>query len=97
MAKKVIWSNEAAADLLGILDYWEVRLGSRKYSLKLSEDFFDILEALAIFPESGKFFKEKEIRFLIKGHYQIYYRIKDKHIRLLHIWDSRRDPKDLKI
>jgi plasmid stabilization system protein ParE len=97
LAKKIVWSTEAASDLLNILDYWEVRLGSRKYSKKLAEDFFDILDAIVVFPESGRQIPDNEIRVLTKDYYQLYYRIIEENIRLLHIWDCRRDPKDLKL
>ena len=33
MAKRIIWSREAVADRIQILDYWYKRLGSKQYFL----------------------------------------------------------------
>jgi hypothetical protein len=43
----------------------------------------------------GRRLEDTEIRFLVKNEYQIFYKIYQEEIRILHLWDSRRDPDDL--
>src|SRR5690554_5720200 len=94
MAKRVIWSREALADRIQILDYWYQRLGSKEYSRKLDNTFKEVVLLLSHFPFLGRKLENRDERFFIKDHYQVFYLDDEETIKILHIWDTRRDPQD---
>ena len=97
MAKRIIWSKNALKDKIQILDYWYKRIGNKIYSHKLDKALRDSVKYLKNFPEMGRKLEGTEIRFLVKDHYQIFYKIYQDKVKILHIWDSRRNPDDLVI
>lgn len=94
MAKRVIWSKEALADRIQILDYWYERLGSKDYSSKSDNTFRHTVRLLSGFPDLGRKLENREERFFVKDTYQIFYLEDRESIIILHIWDSRRNPDD---
>ncbi len=94
MAKRIVWSKEALADRIQILDYWYQRLGSKDYLSKLDDRFRNTVRLLSEFPDLGRKLNNREERFFVKEAYQIFYLEDDETITILHIWDTRRDPKD---
>lgn len=97
MAKQIIWAPEAVADRLQILDYWYKRLGTVEYSARLDEMFKDTVQILSRFPLLGRQVEGRDIRVLVKDHYQIFYLNQKDAIQILHLWDSRRNPEDLNL
>ncbi|MGM0588691.1 MAG: type II toxin-antitoxin system RelE/ParE family toxin [Bacteroidota bacterium] len=97
MAKQIIWAPQAVADRVQILDYWYQRLGSKDYSVKIDNLFKDTIHLLSQFPELGRAVEKQNIRVFVRDHYQIFYLNDDTSIKILHIWDSRRNPDDLKL
>ena len=95
MAKRIIWSANALADRIDILNYWYERIGNKVYSKKLDKQLQDIIQQLLLFPELGRKMENREERYLIKKDYQIYYSIHGEDIHLYHIWDCRRNPNEL--
>jgi plasmid stabilization system protein ParE len=55
------------------------------------------LSSTAKSPESGKKTDYKNIRIKIVSHYLIFYRIQEKYIEVVRIWDSRRDSKSFNL
>ena len=96
MAKKIKWSPEAVADRIQILDYWFERTGNKRYSRKLDKAFREVVTMLSRLPEIGRKVENREERYFVKGNYLIFYQIRDDSIEILHIWDGRRNPDDLK-
>lgn len=94
MAKQIIWAREALADRIQILDYWHQRLGSKEYSAKIDNMFKETVQLLSHYPFLGRKIENREERFFIKEHYQIFYLDEEDAIKIMHIWDTRRDPKD---
>ncbi len=97
MEKRIIWAPQAVADRIQILDYWYKRLGNKKYSLKLDVEFKETVELLSNFPFLGRRIPRNKVRVFVKAPYQIFYLVDEKEIRIVHIWDSRRNPDDLNI
>lgn len=97
MVKRIIWSKNALRDKVQILDYWFRKIGTKTYSRKLDKQLRQTIKGLKNFSEIGRQLEGTNIRFLIKDHYQIFYKIYYDEVRILHIWDSRRNPKDLVI
>jgi len=97
MAKQIIWAPEALADRIQILDYWYKRLGNKEYSTKLENLFKESANLLSHFPFLGRQLTNKEERVFVKDHYQIYYLDEKEAVKILHIWDSRRNPEDFEL
>jgi len=97
MAKKVIWSPHSVADRIVILDYWYKRIGNKNYSKRLDRFLKKAIRLISKYPFIGRKYKKTQIRFFIKGDYQIFYKTSGDLVRILHIWDSRRDPEGLKL
>ena len=97
MVKRIVWSRIAVADRIQILDYWFQRTGNKNYSRKLDKSFRNIVRLLANYPRLGRKIEKHDERCFIKDSYVIFYRSIDISIEILHIWDSRRDPDDLKL
>ena len=97
MAKRIIWSPNALADRIQLLDYWNERIGSNSYSLRLDAKLKEAIKHLAHFPEIGRKMEGREERFLVKENYLIFYRNTVEEVHILHIWDSRRNPNTLRI
>ena len=95
MAKRIVWSKNALIDRLQILDYWYKRIGTKTYSKKLDREIKKLIRNLGLFPEMGRKLNNTHIRFLVKDHYLIFYIVENDEIRILHLWDSRRNPEDL--
>lgn len=95
MAKRIIWSPNALADRIRILDYWFQRIGTKTYCLRIDRELKETIKHLSRFPQIGRQLDQREERFLVKDYYQIFYITSGNEIHILHIWDSRRDPEDL--
>ncbi len=96
MAKRIKWSPEALADRIDILDYWFQRTGNKQYSKKLDKGFRGIVSMLSRMPEIGRKVENRDERYFVKGNYLIFYIIREDCLEILHIWDGRRNPEDLK-
>ena len=97
MAKKIKWSPEAVADRIRILDYWVERTGNKRYSRKLDKAFREVVTMLSRSPEIGREVENREERYFVKGNYLVFYQIREDSIDILHLWDGRRNPDDLKL
>jgi len=97
MAKKrIIWTKEARIDFKITLQFYTERNGSSDYSRKLADEIFQIIEKL-----QNNFFlsrqtSDSDVRVLIKEAFSIFYEIKENKILILVVWDSRRNPDELK-
>ncbi|OYT12721.1 MAG: hypothetical protein B6I19_08870 [Bacteroidetes bacterium 4572_114] len=95
MVRGIVWSKNALRDKVQILGYWHRRIGTLTYSRKLDVELKQSVKLLKSFPKMGRPYKNTEIRFLVKDYYHIFYKYSDNIIKVLHIWDSRRNPDDL--
>ncbi|MFA6403443.1 MAG: type II toxin-antitoxin system RelE/ParE family toxin [Salinivirgaceae bacterium] len=96
MVKRIVWSANALSDRIQILDFWYQRIGNKNYSRKLDNTLKAVIKHLAHFPEMGRKLDNRNERILVKDAYQIFYSIAENEIHIVHIWDSRRNPDDLK-
>lgn len=96
-AKKVIWSANAQNSLIDILSYWIEENGNKKYSLKLYDDFKKIERIISHFPNIGKQTDRKDVRNYIKLNFSVYYQEIDNMIRIINVWDNRRNPDDFRL
>jgi len=97
MAKKrIVWSREARLDFKATLEFYNERNGSNTYSRKLADQILDAIEKLQRNNFLGIKTSDSEIRVLIKSTFSIFYELKEEEILILIIWDSRRNPDELK-
>lgn len=97
MAKEIVWSARAKEDRRKILEYWQQRNKSIRYSEKLFDLFQLAVNQLRENPAIGKPTSMMEIRAYIIKDYIIFYESTTDHLLIHTIWDSRRDPAKLKI
>ena len=95
---KIIWMPRAKTDLNNILDYlndnWSKR-EAEKFVIKVSKAIEQIKMSPETFPVVRK--KKNIHKFLLVKQNTIYYRIQKNEIELLTIWDTRQNPKKLKL
>jgi|WetSurMetagenome_2_1015567.scaffolds.fasta_scaffold399008_2 plasmid stabilization system protein ParE len=94
--RKIIWSHKAKRDLLVILDFYYQRNGNKAYSNKLNLSLRKAVRLLARHPEIGIQTDLPNIRNLILGEKNVFYKINPGVIEIITIWDSRQDPDKLK-
>lgn len=91
---KIRWTKPAEAELFNILDYYYVRNGNFEYSQKMNNRIEAHIKLLKTNPFLGKQTKDKNIRSLIAGNYQILYECLTDTILIVMIWDCRRNPEN---
>lgn len=93
MALQVIWTENALKDYRKVIDYL-----LENWSVDIASGFIDTvesrLETLSVFPNIGiRSIKENKIRaIIITPHNKLYYRLSDKSIEILNIFDTRKNP-----
>ena len=94
MAKRIIvWSENAIFELKEILEYFNFRNKSKLYSSKLNSLIQLELKILSDYPEIGKKTDTLNVRGFLIENYFIFYEIKEIHIVILSVWDTRQNPK----
>lgn len=97
MDREVVWTRRAQKDLADIITYWSEKNGNNSYSKKLYEDFMSIDSLINAYPFIGKESNYCSSRVYIKKNYSIFYTIDKNKIYIIHVWDNRRNPEDLKL
>jgi plasmid stabilization system protein ParE len=97
MAKRVTWTPQAKIDRFEILEYY-YKAGTPKKSLRnIDSQIKDMVKYLSEFPQLGKQFGSHNERIIYKSYYSIIYKIINEAILILQVWDTRRNPEDLKL
>ena len=95
MAKRIVWTNTAKKARREILEYWIKRNGSNTYSKKISK----LVRIKVALLESGHYLGKptdfKDVRVSLVSHFSIFYKVAEKEIIIVGIWDNRRNPDDL--
>ncbi len=95
--RKVIWSRRANRDVSKVTLYYQKRNGNATHSLELLSRFEKATEMIEQNEEIGERIPDSRCRFVAVKPYKLIYRI-DKHkIVVITVWDSRRNPDDLKV
>ncbi len=93
MATEIIWSKEARDQYKKIIDYWNDRNQSQKYTNRIHRNLLENLGLIGSFPLIGKQTSISGIRGKVfMNHFTIIYEPKESSINVLNIWDNRRDP-----
>lgn len=94
MVRRLIWSVEARNSRKNIFEYWNNRNKSKIYSNKLNLLFNANLQIILKLPEFGHPTKNENIKFIIVSHFELIYKITEKEIAVLDIWDTRQNPEN---
>jgi len=95
--RKIEWSSQAKTDLSRILEFFNIRNGSKTYSKKLNSKLRKAIRLLSKHPLLGIQSDVENIRVLVDGDYAIFYQVTQENIRILTIWDCRQDPDNVTI
>jgi plasmid stabilization system protein ParE len=95
---KIRWTDEATNNLKGIIEYLESNWTSKeltKFFIKLEKQ----IQLLSLFPEAYPLSPKcnNVHRCVIMKNLTIYYTVENDHLILLSIFDTRQDPKKVKI
>ncbi|KQR92684.1 addiction module toxin RelE [Chryseobacterium sp. Leaf180] len=90
-SRKIIWTKEANSERKEILKFWIENNKSKTYSVKLNKLFIKTLKQLADNPKIGRETDLKDGRVKIVRNYLMFYDFSDVQIKVLSIWDGRRD------
>ena len=97
VTREIKWTLRALKDKMAIYEYWIHKNQSIAYPKKLDRLFNEVMNLTAIFPEAGMKTELDGIRIRTVKHFQLVYRITNSSIEVISVWDSRRNPKKLKI
>lgn len=96
MVKRIVWTKPALNDKLKIFAYWNHRNKSNLYSRILNNLFKDTTRLVRDNPTLGRDTENPQVKNIIVRDYLIFYEPTEDTIVVLHIWDSRRNPDELK-
>jgi plasmid stabilization system protein ParE len=88
---RVVWSDEALADLTGIHDY--IAQHSPHYAALTVERLLDALDRVADYPESGRMvpeLAEPAVREVIHGAYRLVYELREGRAEVLTVFRASR-------
>lgn len=93
MARKVIWSDEAIADLATMVGY--IASDNRTAAEKLGLEIFDRTRLLSDFPQAGRVVPEERdpaVREIIVEPYRVIYQISatSQTVDVLRVWHAAR-------
>jgi len=94
--RKIIWSDYAKKGFVEILEYYFIRNGNKKYSTKFRNQIKSAIDLLMTQPFLGKKSDFENVRCLVESNYLIFYSPEEESIEIKLIWDSRRNPEDIK-
>ncbi len=97
---KVIWTNEALKETKLIYNYYKLRV-SIKVAESIKNKILSFAKTLNKQARKGQLeellvHKNEEFRYLLIGNYKIIYKIIEKEVFIMKVFDCRRNPKIIK-
>lgn len=96
-SRKINWTKEANLERKLILDFWIEHNKSKTYSGKLNKLFTKTIKQLAENPKIGRETSFENVRVKIIVNYLLFYEFDEFQIKILSVWDGRRDDKTQRI
>ena len=96
MARKVVWSHEAAEDLAAVAEY--IARDSSFYAASFVQEIIEAGRSLNEFAERGRVVPElgnQDIRELFVREYRLIYKVEKSQVAVLGLIHGRRDLKRL--
>ena len=97
MAKKIEWTRRSIQDRFEIYQFWVHHNKTDTYSKKLEVLFKAAALLVAEFPEVGTDTDFPGVKIKVVKNYKLFYISNPDVIQIVRVWDSRQDPKKLKI
>lgn len=98
MAKRtIVWTTKANLERKEILNYWIDRNKSKTFSIKLNKLFVSSIKKLSKNPKIGRKTNIKDVRVKLVREYLIFYQFNQIELKVLSIWDGRREESKLNI
>ena len=89
--KRIIWSTRASSELKQILEYFNLRNKSTRFSIKLLNEMEYLTNNLSKNELIGRLTSNKSTRVIPMKVYLIFYEIRQDHIQIVSFWDNRQD------
>ncbi|UTG62307.1 type II toxin-antitoxin system RelE/ParE family toxin [Elizabethkingia anophelis] len=96
-ARKIIWMHKANIERRDILEYWIDRNKSKKFSIKLNKLIVGTIKQIAENPGIGRKTNLENIRVKIIRDYLLFYEFDESYLKVLTLWDGRRDENSLQV
>jgi plasmid stabilization system protein ParE len=95
--KQIVWSKRARLQLTDVLEFYYLRNGNSKYSLKLLYEVEKLVAVLAKSELIGRLTVNKSTRVIALKVYLVFYEIKEEQIEIVAFWDNRQNVDSRKI
>ena len=95
MALEIIYSPQFFDNLEAILNFYDERNGSDKFSKKLLKMIHKQVSLLRSMPEIGRLTDFPGVRILFVERFGIEYQIRDKAVLIIDIYSCETDPNDI--
>ncbi len=89
--KKIIWSTRASKELRQVLEYFNQRNKSTRYSFKLLNEIENLTKNLSKNESIGRLTSNKFTRVIPMKVYLIFYEVNQDRIEIVSFWDNRQD------
>jgi hypothetical protein len=89
--RKIIWTKTANEERKAILDYWINRNLSKQFSIRLNKMIIEVLQIIALYPETGRKTNGGNTRVKVIRDYLLFYDYNINEIIVLSIWDANRN------
>ncbi len=96
-SKKIVWTVKANLERKEILEYWIKRNKSSTYSIKLNKLFIGTIKHLSRNPMIGRKTDFENVRVKLVRNYLIFYEFDSELLKVLSIWDGKRNEENLRI
>ncbi len=97
MAYQIIWSEEAEKTYAEIIGYLHEKWTEKEIE-RLITATQKVLDTISEFPFSYRASKKKNVReALVTRQNLLFYKMRGNQIKLITFWDTRQNPKNLKI
>jgi plasmid stabilization system protein ParE len=94
---EIIWTPRSKIDLYNISEFYGKRNGTYNYSKKIYTKIKRSVLILRRYSGIGVKTNIYNVRNLIVGDFCLFYRINDKSILIIAVWDSKRNPNNLNL
>ncbi|MCT3925085.1 type II toxin-antitoxin system RelE/ParE family toxin [Elizabethkingia anophelis] len=96
-ARKIIWTQKANIERRDILEYSIDRNKSKKFSIKLNKLIVGTIKQIAENRGIGRKTNLENIRVKIIRDYLLFYEFDESYLKVLTLWDGRRDENSLQV
>jgi toxin YoeB len=97
MVKEIVWTRKSIEDRYKIYLYWAKRNKSEVFSKKLELLFNETAMLVSQFPDIGLISDFPGVRVKIIKDFKMFYLNQPDKVVILRVWDTRQNPKKLKM